>query len=52
MNDNKLLDDKIVNRTPNPNCPVCIAKRQHNDDEWAKYHPLAGTGFFADVARS
>jgi hypothetical protein len=28
-----------------PNCPACIAMRQHVVSEWLDFHPLAGHGF-------
>jgi hypothetical protein len=34
--------DKL--RTPNPDCPACIAKKMHNQEEWKKFHPNAGKG--------
>ena len=38
-------------RTPNQNCPACLAKRIHREPEWKEFHPQAGTGIIADVAR-
>lgn len=37
-------DDKLIARTPHPDCPACKAKRLHQADEWKTYHPDAGTG--------
>ena len=42
-------EDQTINRTPNLDCPHCIAKTQHTPKAWKKYHPLAGTGFQADT---
>jgi hypothetical protein len=41
-------DEATVLKTSNPDCPACNDMRQHNPDEWEKYHPLAGTGFSAE----
>lgn len=29
----------------NPNCPACKTGKQHTEDEWKAFHPLAGHGF-------
>ncbi len=42
MSSNRL--DATINRTPNPKCPACNAKRLHKKTEWKKFHPRAGTG--------
>lgn len=34
--------------TSNPDCPACQSKKQHNPEEWAKFHPHAGEGFSAE----
>ena len=33
-----------MQRTPNPDCPACQARRRHRPEEW-QHHPKAGTGF-------
>lgn len=35
-------------KTPNPDCLACQKKRMHTIDEFAIYHPLAGTGISHD----
>jgi hypothetical protein len=39
-----IQEGEPVFRTPNLECPACQAKRIHVEEEWKKYHPLAGTG--------
>lgn len=28
-------------------CPACVAKRLHTEEEWREFHPKAGSGFDA-----
>jgi hypothetical protein len=35
----------LIARTPNPDCPACLARRRHRPEEWLQFHPKAGTGF-------
>jgi hypothetical protein len=50
MSGNK-QDDLIVMRTPNPACPACKVFRLHSKEEFAEYHPFAGTGVNWDSPR-
>lgn len=41
--------DQTIHRTKVEDCPNCLAGTQHTKENWNKYHPLAGTGSFADI---
>jgi hypothetical protein len=41
----KASERELVHRTPNPECPGCIAMRLHTPEEFKQFHPLAGHGF-------
>ncbi len=36
---------KYRDRSYKPNCPACVAMRQHVLEDWIAFHPLAGHGF-------
>lgn len=36
--------EATIHSSSNPDCPACQEKRMHKEEEWKKYHPLAGTG--------
>jgi hypothetical protein len=38
------MTDKERERTERANCPACIGKRCHTEEEW-KNHPMRGHGF-------
>lgn len=40
-----MRNDPDILRTPNPQCPACLAQRIHTDPERAQFHPDAGHGF-------
>ncbi len=43
-----LVRDKLINATPNPNCPCCkkqikgIPGIMHTKAQWKRYHPASG----------
>lgn len=45
-----MMSDKekeLILRTPNMACPKCMSKKPgnlHTQEDFQKYHPLAGTG--------
>ena len=34
----------LHNRTPNHECPACIAGKMHTPEQWKEFHPHAGEG--------
>lgn len=45
-------DAQLTDRIPNPDCPACQSQTRHSPEEWARFHPDAGTGYMQEYSRA